>query len=156
MIRPSQLSCLSSSAGRALSRTQSALCVSDLTTCIYLGDKSQTAEAPPTFWHQVMDSNSNHPYYWNPATNEVLWTLPDGGVRSLLPSLSLTHICILRMSQCVQCVRMDTLPVYAKTHTQTSFQDYLLHSVHTLTHTDSMHLLYIYDNTHTLIYTVCV
>jgi hypothetical protein len=39
-------------------------------------------EVPTSFWHQVMDSNSNHPYYWNPVTNEVSWTLPDGGVIS--------------------------------------------------------------------------
>ncbi|CAI8014482.1 hypothetical protein GBAR_LOCUS9038, partial [Geodia barretti] len=37
-------------------------------------------EVPTSFWHQVMDSNSNHPYYWSPVTNEVSWTLPDGGV----------------------------------------------------------------------------
>jgi hypothetical protein len=39
-------------------------------------------EVPTSFWHQVMDSNSNHPYYWSPVTNEVSWTLPDGGVIS--------------------------------------------------------------------------
>ena len=34
----------------------------------------------PSFWQQVMDPNTNHPYYWNPLTNEVLWSLPEGGV----------------------------------------------------------------------------
>jgi hypothetical protein len=44
--------------------------------------QAPVSEAPPTFWHQVMDANSNHPYYWNPVTNEVSWTLPEGGVIS--------------------------------------------------------------------------
>ena len=36
--------------------------------------------APPTFWQEVIDSKTNHPYYWNPLTNEVVWSLPPGGV----------------------------------------------------------------------------
>ena len=43
----------------------------------------QMETAQPTFWQQVMDPNTNHPYYWNPITNEVCWTLPEGGVISL-------------------------------------------------------------------------
>ena len=31
---------------------------------------------------QVIDPNTNHAYYWNPATNEVCWTLPENGVIS--------------------------------------------------------------------------
>ena len=50
--------------------------------CVYYAaaHTGEVVEAPPTFWHQVVDANSNHPYYWNPLTNEVSWTLPDGGV----------------------------------------------------------------------------
>ena len=33
-----------------------------------------------TFWQYTWDYNTNHHYYWNPGTNEVLWDLPPGGV----------------------------------------------------------------------------
>ena len=54
----------------------------------FRGEDSVTTDAPitmgptvqPSFWQQVMDPNTNHPYYWNPSTNEVLWSLPEGGV----------------------------------------------------------------------------
>ena len=49
--------------------------------------QKSAGEAPPTFWHQVVDTNSNHPYYWNPLTNEVSWVLPDGGVCCII------HVC---------------------------------------------------------------
>ena len=50
---------------------------------IYLKVESQPA-APATgnvtFWQAVVDSKTNHTYYWNTETNEVAWTLPPGGV----------------------------------------------------------------------------
>ncbi len=38
----------------------------------------------------MVDPNTNHAYYWNPATNEVSWTLPENGVINdeKLPSAS--------------------------------------------------------------------
>ncbi len=36
--------------------------------------------APPSSPPQVVDPNTNHTYYWNPANNEVSWTLPENSV----------------------------------------------------------------------------
>ena len=38
------------------------------------------AEISVTFWQEVKDPKTNHPYYWNPSTNEVSWTLPENAV----------------------------------------------------------------------------
>lgn len=34
----------------------------------------------------MVDPNTNHVYFWNPDTNEVSWTLPEGGVLSVQQS----------------------------------------------------------------------
>lgn len=39
-----------------------------------------SSDAPITFWQEVKDPKTSHPYYWNPSTNEVSWTLPTNGV----------------------------------------------------------------------------
>ena len=39
-----------------------------------------SSDAPITFWQEVKDPKTSHPYYWNPSTNEVSWTLPANGV----------------------------------------------------------------------------
>ena len=36
--------------------------------------------ATVSFWQAVVDSKTNSSYYWNPATNEVSWTLPPNSV----------------------------------------------------------------------------
>ena len=46
---------------------------------------SSTMEVPVdmatvSFWQAVVDSKTNSSYYWNPATNEVSWTLPPNSV----------------------------------------------------------------------------
>ena len=41
-----------------------------------------TETTPVTFWQEVTDPKTNHCYYWNPATNEVNWTLPPNAVIS--------------------------------------------------------------------------
>ena len=38
--------------------------------------------ATVSFWQAVVDAKSNRSYYWNPATNEVSWTLPPNSVIS--------------------------------------------------------------------------
>lgn len=47
---------------------------------------SSPAAVDITFWQEVVDPKTNHAYFWNPKTNEVSWTLPEGGVISAPPS----------------------------------------------------------------------
>jgi len=45
------------------------------------------SEAPPpeglTYWQALVDPSTNLTYYWNSSTNEVSWTIPEGGVITL-------------------------------------------------------------------------
>lgn len=58
------------------------------------GSNKSSAETPITFWQEVTDPKTKHSYYWNPATNEVNWTLPANAVISN-PSDSTDKLAVL-------------------------------------------------------------
>eukprot|EP00117_Sycon_ciliatum_P013869 scpid52762/ scgid14366/ Formin-binding protein 4; Formin-binding protein 30 len=48
----------------------------DATSAEAPGSVQPAAESTPV-WHECLDPNSGHVYYWNTITNEVSWTLPE-------------------------------------------------------------------------------
>lgn len=56
----------------------------DTTVSSPLPSTTETAVDTTTisFWQAVVDAKTNRSYYWNPATNEVSWTLPPNSVIS--------------------------------------------------------------------------
>lgn len=54
------------------------------------GDRYSPYGAPavalPAGWEQVMDANTNKPYYWNRVTNETSWTPPTAPATAAPPA----------------------------------------------------------------------
>ena len=40
----------------------------------------ENSDVPVTFWRELKDTKTNNAYYWNPETNQTLWTLPENAV----------------------------------------------------------------------------